>query len=96
MGELADLTITQVSAGALLAVVVLLILTGRLVTRRQLTDTQADRDYWRQTADTQQRISTEHGMTLEKLTATTEKLLTYAETTQHVVTEIQRAGAGEP
>lgn len=92
MGELAGLAVAQVSAGALLAIVVLLILTGLLVPRRQLKDVRADRDYWRAAHDVQQEITLKQGMTLERVVDTTEKLLVYAEATQHVVTEIQRAG----
>jgi hypothetical protein len=38
------------TAGGLLGLCVLLILTGRLVTRSQLKDMQAERDAWRQLA----------------------------------------------
>lgn len=95
MGDLVpSLPVGQISAGAIVALVVLLILTGWLIPRWVLRQVNADRDYWRASADTWQKVATEHGMTLEKHTATLERLLTYAETTQHVVTEIQRAGAG--
>lgn len=41
------LPIGQVSAGAVLVLVVLMILTGRLVPRRNLDDVAHDRDQWR-------------------------------------------------
>lgn len=43
--------LVQVSASALLTLVVLMILTGRLVPRRTLDDTAADRDHWRRAAE---------------------------------------------
>ena len=76
--------IGQLGAGALLTLVVLLILSGRLVTRRQLQDVQADRDYWRTAHDTQQQVTLKQGMTLERL-------LVHAETTTHALQEIQTA-----
>lgn len=92
MGTLVPaLSIGQVSAGALVALIVLFILTGWLIPRWVLRQVSADRDYWRASADTWQKVATEHGMTLEKHTATLEKLLTYAETTHHIVSELQKA-----
>lgn len=78
--------IGQIGAGALVTLIVLLILSGRLVTRRQLQDVQADRDYWRQAHDTQQQISLKEGMTLERL-------LVLSETSAHALQEIQAAQA---
>lgn len=94
MGALAQLPLGQISAGALVAIIVLLIILGKMPTPQQHREALADRDYWRSSADTWQKVATEHGITLEKHTATLEKLLTYAETTQHVVTEIQQAATG--
>ena len=81
-GALSGLPLGQISAGALVAIVVLLILTGRLVTRRQLQDVQADRDYWRTAHDTQQQVTLKQGMTLERL-------LTLAEASEHALSAIQ-------
>lgn len=44
------LPFVQLSASAILAVVVLMVLTGRLVPRRTLNDVVHDRDQWRQAA----------------------------------------------
>lgn len=47
-----DLTqLNDVSVGALLVLVILLILSGRLVPRRILQDTQKERDTWRASAE---------------------------------------------
>lgn len=74
-----------------------LVLTGRLIARSQLKDVQADRDKYRDTADTMLKASLEQGMTQEKLVDAVEKLLDNDEAILHVVQEIQRAGAvGEP
>jgi hypothetical protein len=83
MGDaLAGLPLGQVSAGALVAIVVLLILTGRLVPRQQLLDTRADRDQWHTAADDWQATATKLGMSVERL-------LVHAETTTHALGEIQ-------
>lgn len=74
----------QVTAGALLAVVVLFILSGRLVPRQHLLDVMADRDHWRTSAE-------QNAAANEKLTASVEKLIVSAETTNRVLTEMQRA-----
>lgn len=42
--------ILQAGAGGLVVIFVLAILSGRLVPRRVLLDTQAERDYWRNAA----------------------------------------------
>lgn len=47
MSEIFGINPIQGGATALLVIVVLFILTGRLVPRSVLKDTQADRDYWR-------------------------------------------------
>ncbi|MBW1600909.1 hypothetical protein JJV70_02080 [Streptomyces sp. JJ66] len=47
MGEIAGITALDLGAGALLGVVVMLILTGRLVPRSVLEDARAERDTWR-------------------------------------------------
>ena len=76
------LPIGQFSAGALVALVVLLILVGRLVPRQALLDMRDDRDKWRGTAEEWQKTATQLGMSMEKL-------LTAAELTNHALTEIQ-------
>lgn len=98
MGDLSALPITGISVGSIALAswwwIARLVLRGKLVPRQQLLDLTADRDFWRETAGVQQEITLKQGMTLEKVVATNEKLLVYAEGTQHVVEEIQRAGAG--
>jgi hypothetical protein len=86
---LAGLPVGNLGAGALVGIIALLILTGRLVPRQQLLDVrqqvldvQADRDYWRTAHDTQQQIALKHGMTLERL-------LVLAETSDHALNQIQ-------
>lgn len=83
------LPIGQVSAGALVALVVLLILTGRLITRRQLEDVQADRDHWRTAADGWQAMATKLGMSVEGLTSSVERLTASAEASTHALESIQ-------
>lgn len=86
MGDLlAGLPLGQLSAGALVTIIVIMILTGRLVTRQQLLDVQADRDRWHTAADGWQATATQNGIS-------NEKLLVLAETTNHALVEIQQAG----
>ncbi|WP_431781692.1 hypothetical protein [Streptomyces chumphonensis] len=47
MAEFAGITALDLGAGALLGIVILLILTGRLVPRSTLEDVRAERDTWR-------------------------------------------------
>lgn len=82
MSILADLPVGPVSAGGIVVVVVFLILRGGLVTRQQLRDAQADRDQWREAAETWQVTATQLGMSIEKL-------LTYAEMTSHALSDIR-------
>lgn len=82
LDPLANLPIGQFSAGALVALVVMLILLGRLVPRQSLLDMREDRDKWRTTAEDWQRTASQLGMSMEKL-------LTAAELTNHALTEIQ-------
>ena len=87
---LGGLAIADLGAGALLVIVVLMVLTGRLVTRQQLLDTQADRDKWRASADQWQASATKLGITMEKV-------VVLAEATNHALTDIQeiaRPGQG--
>lgn len=49
--NLGDLPLVNLGPTALLAIVVLSILTGRLVPRRNLQDVAEERDYWRKAAE---------------------------------------------
>jgi hypothetical protein len=89
---LASLPFGGLSASALVGVVVLLVLTGRLVTRKQLEDVQRECDTWRGSAETWQQVATQHGMTLEKHGEILGKLITYAETADHALASIQAIG----
>jgi hypothetical protein len=86
---MAGLPIGQISAGALVGLIVLLILTGRLVTRRQLEDVQADRDHWRTAADGWQAMATKLGMSVEGLTSSVERMTVSADAATHALEAIQ-------
>lgn len=84
-GLLEGLPVGNLGAGALVCLIVMLILTGRLVPRQQLLDKQADNDkLWAALDDSQKAMHT-YGMTMEKL-------LILAETTNHALVEIQQSG----
>lgn len=76
------LPLGQLSAGALVGLIVLLVLSGRLVPRQNLQDMRDDRDKWRATAEDWQKTALQLGMSMEKL-------LTAAELTNHALTDIQ-------
>lgn len=94
MGDLlAGVPVGQISAGALVALIVLMILTGRLVPRQQLldarqqtVDARADRDLWRQSAEDWQKGTLTLGMSMEKV-------VVLAEATNHALVEIQELAA---
>lgn len=86
LDPLAGLPIGQFSAGALVGLVVLLILIGRLVPRQSLMDMREDRDKWRGTAEEWQRTAMQLQMSMEKL-------LILGETTNHALSEIQELAA---
>lgn len=73
---------------ALLGIAVLLVLTGAIPTRRELRDTRADRDHYREAVDTLHGAVLKQGVTLERL-------LEYAETANHALEGLQRAAAEE-
>jgi hypothetical protein len=79
---LGGIPLLDVGAGALLALVVLLILTGRLVPRQQIIDLQANCDKWQASSETWQAVATQHGMTLERL-------IDYAEAADAALNSIQ-------
>jgi hypothetical protein len=81
--------IGQIGAGALVSIVVLLIFTGRLVTRRQLEDVQADRDHWRTAAEGWQAMATKLGMSTEALTSSVEQLTAASGASTHALEQIQ-------
>jgi hypothetical protein len=61
------LPVGQISAGALVGIIVLLVLVGRLVPRQQLLDSQAREERAMGLAEKWQAVATEHGMTLHQI-----------------------------
>lgn len=88
MSEIFGINPVQGGATALLCVVVLFVLTGRLVPRNYLEDARADRDYWRaaHTAEVSARQA-ERDLTNE--------LLEVAHTADHVLAALPRADGRE-
>lgn len=91
---LEGLPVGQISAGALVAVIILLILNGRLVTRRQLMDKTADCDKWRESSENWQKSAHELGMAFHDLSRAVDKLTIQGEATDHALTEIQALARG--
>lgn len=71
-------SITDVSSSGLLALVVLLLLMGRLVTRTQLNDLKEDRDHWRHALEVSEEARHESSVHVGKLSDA-------VRTTQHLV-----------
>lgn len=84
---LAAIPVGGLSAGALGTLVVILVLRGRLVPRQLLLDKQAEIVAWREAAEKWQATSTQLGMSMEKL-------LVYAETTNHAIVDIRELASG--
>lgn len=78
----------NIGAGALVSLIVLLVLTGRLIPLRQLRDAQDQRDKAMELADTYQKVATEQGMVIHQVLDAVEK-------TNDIVTAIQ-AGLTRP
>ncbi len=79
---------TDAGAVALLTLVVLLVLTGRLVPRRTHEDTIADRDNWRAAyLESEKARRAEHEQV--------EELLEMAKLGGHILTALPHAGRGE-
>lgn len=84
MSEIFGINPAAGGATALLAITVLFVLTGRLVPRSVLKDTQADRDYWRAAhAEESKARAAERELTNE--------LLEVARTADHVLAALPQA-----
>ena len=85
VGELvSEIGFLPTSAGGVLVLVFVLMLFGKIPTLRELRDSQAREERAMALAEKWQAVATEHGMTLSRI-------LDYAETTNHALTEIQAA-----
>ena len=88
MSELFGIDPVQGGAAALLALVILLILTGRLIPRRTHEDVLADRDNWRSAflqSEAARRV--EHDQT--------EELLEMAKLSGHILTALPHPGKAD-
>jgi hypothetical protein len=92
MGDaLANLPVGGIGSGALVGLIVLLILNGRLVTRQTVVDLRADRDKWMSIAETWQAVATQNGVTLAQHTETLAELIEGVRTANHAIVAIQSA-----
>lgn len=80
---IAELTLADVGAGAILALTVLMILTGRLVPRAVLRDIQAERDTWREAHRLSEAAREEERRQVEEL-------LEVGRTAEHVLRSLPR------
>lgn len=86
MGELFGLKIADLGAVTLLALVVLMVLTGRLVPRRTYDDLKEERDTWRQA-----HVVSEEARAMER--AQTRELLELGRTGAHALAGLREAAA---
>jgi citrate synthase len=85
MGDaLSSVPVGGIGAGSLVALVVLLMLTGKIPTLRELRDSQRREQRAMDLAEKWQQVATEHGMTLHQI-------LDGLEVANHAMTEIQAA-----
>lgn len=85
MGDvLSGVGVLPTSAGALLALFCVLVLTGKVPTLRELRDAQERAAKWESIAVEWQAVATKLGMSVERL-------LVLAETSNHALVEIQAA-----
>lgn len=92
MDILGGLPPLDIGITGLLALVFLLVLFGKIPSPAAHQDVKADRDKWREAAEKWQGTTTQLGMSMEKL-------LAYAETTNHAIVDIRELAqqrAGEP
>lgn len=79
---LSSISLGQVGAGTLLAVVIYMILTDRLVTRQRLVDEQEEKKRWRSAYETLLPA-------VDKLVDGVSRTVVLAETTNHALVEIR-------
>ena len=88
MIEIFGINASDIGLGALLTLVILLILTGKLVPRRTHEDVLADRDNWRQAyLESEKARRVEHDQT--------EDLLEMAKLGGHILTALPRPGQAD-
>ncbi|WP_432091841.1 hypothetical protein [Streptomyces sp. NRRL F-5630] len=88
MGELFGFRPTDLGAVALLTLVVLMILTGRLVPRRTYDDLLKERDTWREA-----HTVSEEARAMER--AQTQELLELGRTSAHALTGLRQAAGSD-
>jgi hypothetical protein len=86
LDELSKIVTGAISLGAMLAAVVIMVLRGDLVTRKQLQKVEEDRDYWRNMAMTNLETNRVHA-------ANAERLMAVGQTTEQLMEALGRVGA---
>lgn len=91
MGEVLGVDVTQGGAVALLAVVVLMVLTGRLIPRRTYDDLREERNMWRTATQDAERLAHRQQNQLDEM-------LELSRTAGHVLTSLpgQGVSTGDP
>ena len=85
VGELvSEIGVLPTSAGAIITVIVLAVVFGKIPTLRELRDSQEREKRAMQLAENWQKVATEHGMTLSQIADG-------LEVANHALTEIQSA-----
>lgn len=88
MSDVLGISITQGGIGALLTLVVVMILTGRLIPRRTYDDLLRERDMWREAAQGSLEVSREQ-------TGQVGELLELSRTAGHVLTSLPHSAQGQ-
>jgi len=86
LGELlGGVALGDIGLSGIVILIVLMILTDRLVTRKRLEEAREDKEVYRAAAETQQAVNAENKESLKEL-------LSLARATNHALTEIQSLG----
>lgn len=83
--DLSSIPVLPTSAGALVTLIVLLVLNGRLIPRSMVDDLRSDRDMWKTAYQNEQARTSE-------LTGQVSTLMEVARTTEHVMTAVEASG----
>jgi len=87
VGEVFGVDVTQGGAVALLAIVVLMVLTGRLIPRRTYDDMREERNMWRTAAHDAEQLT-------RKQQDQIDEMLELSRTAGHVLTSLPGQGVG--
>lgn len=82
---LGSLPLKDIGLGGIVVLVVLMLLTDKLITRKRLEDEQREKEYWRTAASNLQ-------VSFDKISDATSRTVVLAEASNEILTKIQSSG----